>query len=147
MEKSPIWSFSVESAWGGTEPKTLIRLYKVYVRSIFEYGAVCFLHCPDSILDIMQRIQNRAIRICLHLPKYVSLKLLHESSCPPTVKDRLHQLGSKIVAQMKVGNPLIHKLVEEKEANNIHAIRSQGQNIQRSHRSPLDIILPAKLPT
>ena len=62
-------------AWGGTDPKILIRLYKVYVRSIFEYGSVCFVHSPDSTLDIMQKIQNRAIRICLHLPRYVSLKL------------------------------------------------------------------------
>ena len=61
------------------------------------------------------------------------------------VRDRLHQLGIKIVAKMKVGNPLICKLIEEKEADNIQEIRSQGQNIQRSHRSPLDIILPAKL--
>merc|ERR1712002_975412 len=66
-------------AWGGTEPKTLIRLYKVYVRSIFEYGSVCFLHCPEATLDIMQKIQNRAIRICLKLPRYLSIKILHES--------------------------------------------------------------------
>merc|ERR1712212_89921 len=61
-------------AWGGTEPKTMIRLYKVYIRSIFEYGSVCFLFCPDSLLDSLQKVQNRAIRICLRLPRYVSVK-------------------------------------------------------------------------
>ena len=134
-------------AWGGTEPKTLIRLYKVYIRSIFEYGSVCFLHCPDATMEIMQKIQNRAIHICLRLPRYVSLKLLHESSCLPMVKERLRRHGCGLVTKMKEGNPLIRQLVEEKEADNIHAICTQGQNvIQRSHRSPLDIILPAQRP-
>ena len=134
-------------AWGGTEAKTLITLYKVYVRSVFEYGSVSFLHCPDSTLATMQKIQNKAIRICLRLPRYVSLRLLHESSCLPTIKERLQQLGSKMVAKMKVGNPLIRQLVEKKEADNVRAVRTQGQNVtHRSHRSPLDIILPAQRP-
>ena len=97
--------------------------------------------------DTMQCTSGVSSRIYLRLPKYVSLRLLHESACVPTIKERLHQLGRNIVAKMKVGNPLIHKLVEEKEADNIHAVRSQGLNIQRSHHSPLDIILPAKLST
>ena len=118
-------------AWGGTEPKTLLRLY--YVRSIFEYGSVSFLHCPDATLDTMQKIQNRAIRICLRLPRYVSIKLLHESSSLPIIKKRLHQLDVRMVGKMKVANPLIRQLVEEKEADNIRVVRSQGQNA--SYRS------------
>ena len=134
-------------AWGGTDPKTLIRLYKVYIRSIFEYGSVSFLHCPDATLETMQKIQNRAIRICLHLPKYVSIKILHENSCLPMMKERLYQLGVTLVTKMKASNPLIRQLVEEKEAENIKTVRSQGPKVNhRSHRSPLDIILPVQRP-
>ena len=130
-------------AWGGTEPKTLIRLYKIYVRSIFEYGSVCFLHCPDSLLDKLQKIQNQAIRICLRLPRYVSVRLLHESSCLPTVKERLVQLGAKMVTKMKGCNPLIRTMVEERESRVLQNIRQGQVNGNQSHRSPLDIILPA----
>ena len=133
-------------AWGGTEPKTLIRLYKVYVRSIFEYGAVCFLHCPDLVLDILQKIQNRAIRICLRLPRYVSVGLLHESACLQMVKDRLLQLGSKMVAKMRASNPLIGELIKKKEALNLQKIITQSQTPFRTHRIPLDVILPAQRP-
>ena len=134
-------------AWGGTEPKTLIRLYKVYVRSIFEYGSVCFLHCPDSVLDALQKIQNRAIRICLRLPRYISLKLLHENSGLPTVKERLIQLGTKMVAKMKSSNPLIRTMVEDRESRILQIIRQEGQvNGTQPHRSPLDIILPTQRP-
>ena len=134
-------------AWGGTEPKTLIRLYKVYVRSIFEYGSICFLHCPDSSLDIMQKIQNRAIRICHRLPRYVSIKLLHESSCLPTIKERLIQLGTGLLSKMRKSNPLIQTFVEERERGIIQTIIQKGQvNGNQPHRSPLDIILLAQRP-
>ena len=133
-------------AWGGTDPKTLLRLYKVYVRSIFEYGSVCFLHCPDATLDTLQKIQNKAIRICLKLPRYVSVRLLHEGACLPMIKDRLHHLGSRMVAKMKESNPLLKEVILKKEAVNLHAIIHQTQNEHRSHHSPLDIILPVQRP-
>ena len=133
-------------AWGGTEPKTLLRLYKVYVRSIFEYGSICFLHCPNATLGCLQKIQNRAIRICLKLPQYVSVRLLHESACLPMVGDRLQLLGSRMVAKMGASNPLIKEIVQKKEAQNLQKIITQSQNPDRSHRSPLDVILPAQRP-
>ena len=131
-------------AWGGTEPKTLLRLYKVYIRSIFEYGSISFLHCPDSCLDILQKIQNRAIRICLRLPRYISLKLLHESACLPTVKERLIQQGTSLLAKMRHGNPLIHDLIHKRERKILKDILEGRRYVVRSHRSPLDIILPAQ---
>ena len=132
-------------AWGGTEPKILLRLYKVYLRSIFEYGSICFLHSPDSVLDIMQRIQNKAIRICLRLPQYVSVSLLHGSACMPMMKERLVQLGVRLVDRMKQSNPLIGDLVANHESDNLNKIL-RGKDTNRSHRSPLDIILPAQRP-
>ena len=131
-------------AWGGTEPKTLIRLYKVFVRSIFEYGSICFLHCPDSTINMMQKIQNKAIRISLKLHSYVSIKLLHEAACLPTIKERLNLLGKQILTKMRLNNPLIRAIANKREALVIRTIRETGQiGVNRSHRSPLDILLPA----
>ena len=132
-------------AWGGTEPKTLIRLYKVYIRSLFDYGSVCFLHCPETTLDILQRIQNRAIRICLHLPRYISIRLLHESACLPTVKERMTKQSRGLVAKMRQANPLIRVFLEKHENQILNNI-IEGRPTVRSHRSPLDIILPAQRP-
>ena len=101
-----------------------------------------------KFIDVsMQKIQNKAIRICLHLPRYVSIRILHENSCLPMIKERLFQLGVRMVTKMKAGNPLIRQLVEEKEAVNIQIVRSKGLRVNhRSHRSPLDIILPVQRP-
>ena len=134
-------------AWGGTDPKILLRLYKIYVRSIFEYGCVSFLHCPDSLFDEMQKVQNKAIRVCLRLPRYVSLKLLHSNSCLPTIKERLLQLGKRMLVKMKAGNPLVSELTKEKEADNLQIILTPSQRkVNRSYRSPLDILLPVQRP-
>ena len=134
-------------AWGGTEPKTLIKLYKVYIRSIFEYGSISFLHCPDSTLNMLQKIQNKAIRISLKLPRYVSVKLLHDSASIPTIKERITELGKKIFTKMRINNPLIRTLGNKREAQIIRTIREKGLNgVNRSHRSPIDILLPATLP-
>ena len=123
----------------------LIQLYKIYIRSIFEYGSISFLHCPDSTLNIMQKVQNKAIRICLKLPQYISVKLLHESSCLPTVKERLHELGKNILSKMRFNNPLIRAMANKKEAQNIKSIREHGINfVGRSHHSPLDFLLPVQ---
>ena len=98
----------------------------------------------------MQKIQNRAIRTCLRLPRYVSLKILHESACLPTIKVRLLQLSLKMVTKMKVGNPVLGKLISEREAEVIQLVRASTSKdqkvIYRSHRSPLDVILPAQRP-
>ena len=132
-------------AWGGTDPKTLIRLYKIYIRSIFEYGSICFLHCPDSTLNIMQKIQNKAIRICLKLPQYISVKLLHESSCLPMIKERLQELAKNTLSRMRLSNPLIRAMANKKEAQNIKSIRENGlTGVRRSHHSPLDFLLPVQ---
>ena len=98
-------------------------------------------------MDILQKIQNKAIRIALRLHRYVSIKILHENACLPTVKERLRQLGMGLLWKMKQNNPLIREIVQEHENNNLQLIRQQGQRtINRSHRSPLDILLPAQRP-
>ena len=113
------------------------------MRSIFEYGCVAFLHVPDSVLETLQKIQNKALRIVLHLPKYVSIKILHESACLLTVKERMLQLGSKLIEKMRWNNPLIKNILQEKEAENLSTLRQQGTSISNQpHRSPLDILLP-----
>ena len=42
-----------------------------------------------TIISRIQRLQNKFIRLALRLPKYISVKLLHDPSGLPYVKDRL----------------------------------------------------------
>ena len=94
----------------------------------------------------MQKIQNKAIRISLRLPRYLSIRLLHESACLPTIRERLIQQGSGLINKMRQGNPLVGGLIEKHERFVLQKIIEGQGNVVRSHRSPLDIILPAQRP-
>ena len=79
--------------WGHS-PATLIQIYKQCVRPIFEYGPLSTITTSDYISKI-QVLQNKFIRLALHLPKYIYPKLLHDSSGLPYVMDSLLSCASK----------------------------------------------------
>ena len=64
--------------------------------------------------------------------------------CLPTVKERLIQQGTSLLAKMRHGNPLIHDLIHKRERKILKDILEGRRYVVRSHRSPLDIILPAQ---
>ena len=135
-------------ARGGTDPINLLKLYRTYVSPIFEYGCISFVHVPDMTLRPLQLVQNMALRIVLDLPSYISIDRLHGYACVPKVRERLSDLGSRLLAKMKVKNELIRDIIEQKERDNLkHILGNRGHlPFRRSHRSPLDILLPAQRP-
>ena len=78
----------VNKKWG-PNPATLIQIYKQCVRPIFECGSRSTITVSDPIISRIQRLQNKSIRLALRLPKYIIVKLLHDSTGLPYVKDRL----------------------------------------------------------
>ena len=78
----------VNEKWGPS-PSTILQIYKQCVRPIFEYGSLSTITTSDTMISKFQWLQNKVIRLALRLPKYISIKLLHDSSGLPYVKDRL----------------------------------------------------------
>jgi hypothetical protein len=60
-------------------------MYIAYVRSVLEYAAPVWYPCLSRTnLEKIQRIQNRALRIVLGVPKSTRIDALHfEASVPP----------------------------------------------------------------
>ena len=114
-------------ASNGTDAPTLMRLYKIYVRPILEYGSAAFMSAPKTQLSRLQQIQNEAIRICLRLPRYIRTDLLHEYASIEPIFVRLLMLNRKLLNTMKSKNSHIEALV------NCHAPPTDGR-----HLSPLD---------
>ena len=69
----------------GPSPSKLIQIYKQCVRPIFEHGSLSTITTSDYIISKIQRLQNKFIRLALRLPKYISPRLLHDSSGLPYV--------------------------------------------------------------
>ena len=87
QEKDKV-KITVHKKWG-PRTSTILQIYKQYVLPIFQYGSLSAMTTSDTIISKIQRLQNKFIRLALHLPKYISAKLLHDSSGLPYVKHRL----------------------------------------------------------
>ena len=95
--------------WGPSS-STLIQIYKQCVRPIFEYGSLSTIIASDNIINKIQRLQNKFIRLALRLPKYICFKLLHDSTGLPYVKDRLLSCATKSLDRI-AQNPLVEESI------------------------------------
>ena len=100
----------------GPSPSTILQIYKQCVPPIFEYGSLSTITTSDTIISEIQRLQNKFIRLALHLPTYISVKLLHDSSGLPYVKDRLFSHATKTLERISV-NSLVEESISSSTAN------------------------------
>ena len=99
-----------------TLPSTILQIYKQCVRPIFEYGSLSNITTSDTIISEIQRLQNKFIRLPLRLPKYISVKLLHDSSGLPYVKDRLFSRPTKTLERISA-NSLVEESISSNRVN------------------------------
>ena len=105
----------VNKKWGPS-PSTMLQIYKHCVRPIFEYGSLSTITMLDMIISKIQRLQNKFIRLALRLPKYISVKLLHDSSGLPYVKDRLLSCATRTLERISK-NPLVEESITFNRVN------------------------------
>ena len=100
----------------GPSPSTIIQICKQCVQPIFEYGSLSTITTSNNIISRIQRLQNKFIRLALHLPKYICPKLFHDSSGLPYMKDRLLSCSSK--SQDKIAqNPPVEESISSNWLN------------------------------
>ena len=105
----------VNKKWG-PNPSTILQIYKLCVRPIFEYGSLSTITASDTIISKIQRLQNKSIQLALRLPKYISVKLLHDSSGLPYVKDRLLSCATRTLERISK-NPLVEESITFNRVN------------------------------
>ena len=105
----------------------LLRLYKTYVRPLFEYGSIAFL---PSNTTRLQRLQNDFIRLTLRLPSYIRTDLIHEAAGLDKVKDRLLELNKRLMMKMH-------------ELEGVRQITEQSREVipLNNYLSPLDKLM------
>ena len=96
----------VNKKWGPS-PSTLLQIYKQCVWPIFEY---------DSLSTITALDTNKFIRLALHLPNYISVKLLHDLFGLPFVKDRLLSCATR-TSERIYKNPLVEESITFRRVN------------------------------
>ena len=99
----------VNKKWGPS-PSTILQICKQCVRAISEYGFLSTITTSDTIISKIQRLWNKFIRLALRLPKYIIVKLLHDSSGLPYVKDRLLSCATRTLERIPK-NPLVEESI------------------------------------
>ena len=70
---------------------SLLLIYTTYIRPVLEYGSLALSNTTQQQRDTLERIQRRAIRICLRIPLFAPVhhsSLLHHAKLP-TLSSRL----------------------------------------------------------
>ena len=116
-------------ARSGVSSPVVMKLYKVYILPLMEYGSPAFISTSKSNISKLQKVQNEAIRISLRLPRYISINLLHEYAGIEKIGDKLIDKSKLLLEKMSMQNEHIRELMEEHE---LHA------NVPP--RSPMDLL-------
>ena len=120
----------VNKKWGPCS-ETILQIYKQCVRPIFEFVIISTITVSEPVINKIQRVQNSFIRLALRLPKYVSARLIHETSGLSYVRERLITVGQNHLARMHA-NPLVE-----------HTINSARTNIAwDKYKTPISILKP-----
>ena len=94
--------------------KTLTCVYRALVGSIFDYSFFTVANCSETNMQIVQRVQNRAIRCIYKLPWDSPTDQLFPISGILPIRQRFTQLGSRYLAKaLYFKNSFIINLVAE----------------------------------
>lgn len=97
----------------GTSSRTLLTLYKQYIRPVLETGSVCTAEACTSAVDMLQRIQNSAMRMALRAERRTRISRLHSLSKLEPIQVRLKRLRAGAVRRFGQ-SALIERLERQK---------------------------------
>ena len=82
--------------WGANK-RTLLHLYKQYIRPVLETGSIVTAGTGKSNLQKLQRVQNHALRTALQADRQTRIEDLHARARIPMIADRLKDLRLKAI--------------------------------------------------
>ena len=119
----------------GMQSKTLIHLYKMWIRPIALYGATAYYSAAKTHLNKIQVIQNSALRIALRRNRRSHIEDLHEEGCLIPLKAEAARSSHRFM-EKKVDDSLIQRLLLE------HRIMLDYNRYKRARpsKTPIDLI-------
>ena len=95
-----------------------LAIYKTFIRSLIEYGHLPLLTASAKAKESVQKIQNKAIRICLKLPKSTSITALSNIE---SIEERFYRLSQNFISKSNASNKsaaeLCKSYLNKKELN------------------------------
>lgn len=115
----------------------VIKLYKTLILPILDYGDIFYNCLPNVVLDKIQRVQNRALRIADLADRYVSNVELHQKYYvqPLFIRRRINQL--------KMVHTYLRHHLDDNELGWGHSSLNANIRLTRQTAAPY---IPLKLP-
>ena len=119
----------------GMQSKTLIHLYKMWIRPIALYGAPAYYSAAKTHINKIQVIQNSALRIALRRTRRTHIEDLHQEGSLTPLKAEAVRSSHRFI-EKKVDDSLIQRLLIE------HKIMLDYDRYRKARpsKTPIDLI-------
>ena len=104
------------TTWGANT-KTLLRLYKQYIRPVLEYGAVALTRAAPKALERLAIVERKALRLAIKAPPRTRNVDLYTAANLRPITDRIQDLSNKTIARLDMQSPNIIALKKVIEAS------------------------------
>jgi len=140
----------------GADRRVLLRLYRSLIRSKLDYGSIVYGAARKSYLQMLEPVQNQALRICLGAFRTTPIESLHIEANEPPMHIRRRRLALQFALKLRCNpsNPTYETVFYPKNRTLYErkpkAIRSFGLRIEphlENICSDLDSIAIYSLPT
>ena len=119
----------------GMQSKTLIHLYKMWIRPIALYGAPAYYSAAKTHINKIQVIQNSALRVALRKTRRTHIEDLHQEGSLIPLKAEAVRSSHRFM-EKKIDDSLIRKLLIE------HKIMLDYDRYRKARpsKTPIDLI-------
>ena len=101
----------------------------MYVLTLLEYGSSAFIATSKTNQAKLQKVQNEALRICLNLPRYIRIDLLHEYGGIDRVEEGMNKLNKRLLESMTASNKDIAGSTRHPENPELSVCEKQKQKL------------------
>ena len=123
---------SIFTSTYGPSTSTLIRLYKSYIRSLFDYGAPATCVASPHVQRIWEGVQTHFITRTLSIPCYIHNDRKRQHAYLPSIHDRNLYLAKRWYRRAMLHNSGVQDYVD----NHTHNDRTRAG----SRNTPLELI-------
>ena len=108
--------------------ESLLLVYKTWIQPLFLYSNTCWMDQSQAIINKIQNVQNRALRICLRKPGCYKVQKLHEEANMKMIKE----------LQIKLANWYFSWAIKHNIQSVIDLIHKKWQSPLNTCKSTLD---------
>ena len=117
--------------------ETAVFIFKSMIAPILDYGDIIYMGGVEDGLARLQRMQNRALRVCLDIHDYIPTILLHQQSDVPNLRTRRSCNLKKYMFKQKDNFELVKIPVRNTRLNDATVFETARPNIEKYKCNPL----------